>query len=170
VVTNDDQVAEMIRVLNNHGQSEKNKHSREGFNYRLDGIQAAILNVKLKHLDDWSDRRRHNAQRYNELLADLNVITPAEKKFAKHVFHLYIIRSTRRDALAQHLQTYGVAVGFHYPIALHLQEAYSYLGYQRGAFPVAEECADQVLSLPMFAELSEEQIQHVAKGIREFLS
>lgn len=168
VVTNDPQVAEKIRLLGNHGRAERNRHTHEGFNYRLDGIQAAILSVKLKHLEDWTARRRHNAQRYNELLQNLDIITPTEKKIAKHVFHLYIIKSSRRDALAEHLQARGIAVGLHYPIALHLQQAYAHLGYQRGSFPVAERCAEQVLSLPMFAELTEEQIQHVVNGIKEF--
>ncbi|KPL19293.1 MAG: erythromycin biosynthesis sensory transduction protein eryC1 [candidate division Zixibacteria bacterium SM23_81] len=169
VLTNDSQLADKIRILCNHGQAEKNKHTREGFNYRLDGIQAAVLTVKLRHLEDWTRRRRNNAQRYSELLQDVDIITPIEKKFAKHVFHLYIIRLKDRDALAEHLQAHGVAVGFHYPIALHLQEAYAHLGFQPGAFPVAEQCAAQVLSLPMFAELSEEQIQHVIQGIKKFV-
>lgn len=169
VVTNDAQVANQIRLLKNHGQSEKNVHSREGFNYRLDGIQAAILDVKLKHLEDWTERRRRNAHLYNELLKGLDVITPTEKEFAKHVFHLYIIRIRHRDTLAEHLRARGVAVMFHYPITLHLQKAYAHLGYQRGAFPVAEQCAAEVLSLPMFAELTEEQIHHVVKGIKEFM-
>ena len=168
VVTNDSRVAEKIRILCNHGQAEKNKHAREGFNYRLDGVQAAILTVKLRYLEDWTRRRRHNANRYSELLQDEDIITPIEKKFAKHVFHLYIIRLKRRDALAEHLRAHGVAVGLHYPIALHLQEAYAHLGYRPGAFPVAEQCAAQVLSLPMFAELTEEQIQHVILGIKQF--
>jgi dTDP-4-amino-4,6-dideoxygalactose transaminase len=169
VVTNDSRVAEKILILKDHGQSEKNKHSREGFNYRLDGIQAAVLNVKLKHLEDWTAKRRRNAQRYSELLQGLDVITPVEKKFAKHVFHLYIIRLHRRDALAEHLRARDVGVGMHYPIALHLQEAYAHLGYRQGSFPAAEECAAQVLSLPMYAELREEQIQHVVDGIKEFM-
>ena len=169
LVTNDTKIAEMVRLLANHGRAEKNKHSLEGFNYRLDGIQAAVLSVKLKHLADWTDRRRHNAQRYSELLRDVDVITPVEKEFAKHVFHLYIITSNRRDALAEHLRSCGVAVGLHYPIALHLQQAYAHLGYGQGSFPVAEQCAEQVLSLPMFAELTEEQIQHVVNGIKKFV-
>lgn len=169
VVTNDLQVADKVRFLSNHGQAEKNKHTQEGFNYRLDGIQAAILSVKLRHLEEWTTRRRHNAQRYNELLENLDVITPTEKNFAKHVFHLYIIQLVRRDALAEHLRARGIAVQFHYPIALHLQKAYAHLGYQQGSFPVAEQCAAQVLSLPMFAELTEEQIQHVVNGIKEFV-
>lgn len=169
VVTNDAQVADQIRLLSNHGQSEKNLHPREGFNYRLDGIQAAVLDVKLRHLEDWTAQRRRNAHRYNELLKDLAVITPTEKEFAKHVFHIYIIRLSHRDPLAKHLHARGVGVLFHYPIPLHLQEAYAYLGYQRGAFPAAEQCAAEVLSLPMFPELSEEQIQHVVKGIKESL-
>jgi dTDP-4-amino-4,6-dideoxygalactose transaminase len=97
------------------------------------------------------------------------VITPVEKEFAKHVFHLYIITSTRRNALAEHLRSCGVAVGLHYPIALHLQQAHAHLGYGQGSFPVAERCAEQVLSLPMFAELTEEQIQHVVNGIKKFV-
>jgi dTDP-4-amino-4,6-dideoxygalactose transaminase len=170
VVSDDPEIVDRVRMLSNHGQAEKNKHPREGFNYRLDGLQAAILSVKLRHLGAWNARRRKNAQRYDELLEGLDVITPVEKQFAKHVFHLYIIQLNRRDELARHLQSRGIAVGFHYPTALHLQPAYGYLEYGPGSFPVAERCAARVLSLPMFPELTEAQIEHVANAIREFLS
>jgi len=168
VVTNDDRIADKVRALSNHGQAEKNKHAYEGFNYRLDGIQAAVLSVMLRHLESWNDKRRHSARRYDELLANLEVGRPIEKKFAKHVFHLYIVRLDRRAELAEHLRGRGVATGFHYPIALHLQEAYVQLGYGPGSFPVAEKLAGEVLSLPMFPDLTEEQIQHVVRGIEEF--
>jgi dTDP-4-amino-4,6-dideoxygalactose transaminase len=168
VVTNDAGLAETVRMLSNHGQKEKNRHPREGFNYRLDALQAAVLGVKLKHLEQWNARRRDHARLYNELLAGLDVKTPVEKEFAKHVFHLYIIRLNRRDALAEHLRSRGVSVGFHYPVALHQQEAYARLGYRPGSFPAAEACAGQVLSLPMFPELTEPQIRHVAESIAAF--
>ena len=168
VVTNDAALAETVRMLSNHGQKEKNRHPREGFNYRLDAVQAAVLGVKLKHLEQWNARRRDHAHLYSELLADVDVKTPAEKEFAKHVFHLYIIRLNQRDELAEHLASRGVSVGFHYPVALHQQEAYAGLGYKPGSFPEAEACAAQVLSLPMFPELTESQIRYVAEAIAAF--
>jgi len=168
VVTNDAGLAETVRMLSNHGQKEKNRHPREGFNYRLDAIQAAVLGVKLKHLEQWNNRRRENAHLYSELLADMGVKTPVEKEFAKHVFHLYIIRLGRRDELAEHLSSRGISVGFHYPVALHLQKAYADLGYGPGSFPETEACAEQVLSLPMFPELTESQIRHVVEAIGAF--
>jgi dTDP-4-amino-4,6-dideoxygalactose transaminase len=161
VVTNDAGLAETVRMLSNHGQKEKNRHPREGFNYRLDAIQAAVLGVKLKHLERWNAQRRDHARLYGELLADLEVKTPVEKKFAKHVFHLYIIRLNQRDELAEHLSSRGVSVGFHYPVALHQQKAYARLGYGPGDFPLAEACAEQVLSLPMYPELTEAHIHSV---------
>ena len=168
VVTNDAALAETVRMLSNHGQKEKNRHPREGFNYRLDAVQAAVLGVKLKHLEQWNARRRDHAHLYSELLADVDVKTPAEKEFAKHVFHLYIIRLNQRDELAEHLASRGVSVGFHYPVTLHQQEAYAGLGYKPGSFPEAEACAAQVLSLPMFPELTESQIRYVAEAIAAF--
>ncbi len=168
VVTNDAALAETVRMLSNHGQKEKNRHPREGFNYRLDAVQAAVLGVKLKHLEQWNARRRDHARLYDELLAGLDVKTPVEKGFAKHVFHLYIIRLDRRDELAEHLASRGVSVGFHYPVALHQQEAYAGLGYKPGSFPEAEACAAQVLSLPMFPELTESQIRYAAEAIAAF--
>jgi len=168
VVTNDADLAETVRMLSNHGQKDKNRHPREGFNYRLDAIQAAVLDVKLRHLEQWNARRRDHARLYTELLADMDVKTPVEKDFAKHVFHLYIIRLNRRDELAEHLSSRGVSVGFHYPLALHHQEAYTRLGYGPGSFPMAEACAEQVLSLPMFPELTEAQIRYVAEAIAAF--
>jgi dTDP-4-amino-4,6-dideoxygalactose transaminase len=168
VVTNDPDLAETVRMLTNHGQKEKNRHPREGFNYRLDAIQAAVLGVKLKHLERWNTLRRDHARLYSELLAGLDVKTPGEKEFAKHVFHLYIIRLDRRDELAEHLASRGVSVGFHYPVALHLQKAYARLGYGPGSFPQAEASAAQALSLPMFPELTEAQIRYVAEAVAAF--
>jgi len=169
VVTNDSILAETVRMLSNHGQKEKNRHPREGFNYRLDAIQAAVLGVKLKHLERWNGQRRDHARLYGEGLHGLELKLPTEKEFAKHVFHLYIIQLSRRNELADHLASRGVSVGLHYPLALHQQEAYARLGCRPGSYPVAEACADEVLSLPMFPELTEPQIQHVVKSIREFL-
>jgi len=168
VVTNDAALAETVRMLSNHGQKEKNRHPREGFNYRLDAIQAAVLGVKLNHLEDWNAMRRRNARMYQQMLAGADVKTPVEKEFAKHVFHLYIIRLNRRDELADYLSSRGISVGFHYPLALHHQDAYARLGYGPGSFPAAEACAEEVLSLPMFPELTETQIRYVAEAIGAF--
>jgi dTDP-4-amino-4,6-dideoxygalactose transaminase len=132
-------------------------------------LQAAILRVKLKYLNKWNNMRRRNAGRYNELLSNVDgIIIPHEADYAKHVYHLYVIRVGERDMLREELKSNDIATGIHYPISLHLQPAYNYLGYKRGDFPVAEECSQKILSLPMFAELTDEQIEKIVEWIKYF--
>ncbi|MFH1285250.1 MAG: DegT/DnrJ/EryC1/StrS family aminotransferase [Candidatus Micrarchaeota archaeon] len=170
VVTNDDAIAEKIKLLRNYGQKVKYYHTLVGHNSRLDSLQAAILRAKLKHLDSWNKKRNEHAKKYNELLSGVKgIITPVEKEYAEHVFHLYVIRNKKRDALGEFLKKKEIFTGIHYPVPLHMQEAYKYLGYKEGAFPVAEKCAREILSLPMFAELNDEEIERVVDGVKEFV-
>ena len=168
LVTNNEEIAEKVDMLRNHGRFTKYEHLVEGYNYRLDALQAAILGTKLKHIDEWTDKRRYNADLYSELLQDVDVITPKEMDYVKHVYHLYVIRTTKRDELGDWLESNGVSTGIHYPIPLHLQKAYEYLGHRVGDFPVAERCANEILSLPMYPELREEQIEYIVKAIKGF--
>jgi dTDP-4-amino-4,6-dideoxygalactose transaminase len=170
VVTNNEEIAEKVKLLRNHGRiTKKYEHDIEGYSSRLDNLQAAILRVKLKYLNEWNDKRRNNAKRYNELLSNINgIITPYEAEYAKHVYHLYVIRTDKeRDKLREELKSKGIATGIHYPVPLHLQPAYSYLGYKEGDFPVTEKVSQEILSLPMFAELNDEQIGKVVKMIKK---
>lgn len=171
VVTNDVELAEKIRVLRDHGQARKYFHSMIGWNARMDGFQGAVLSVKLKHLPAWNDGRKRNARLYDELLADADdVITPVEVGRAGHVYHVYAIRTKDRDALINYLVEKNVYCGIHYPMPIHLQNAYSFLGKGKGSFPVAEKCAEQLVSLPMFPELSEEQIEYVVRETKHFIA
>jgi len=169
VVTNDARVAEVVRMLRHHGQREKYHHILRGYNHRLDTLQAAVLRVKLKYLDEWNAARRGHAQLYNELLADCPVVRPMEADYAEPVYHLYVVRAKNRDRLRTSLHDKGVKTGIHYPIPMHLQPAYRDLGYQKGSFPVTEECAEQVLSLPMYAELTPAQVAYAVEAIVGFL-
>lgn len=169
VTTNDDEIAENVKILRDHGRSDKYEHKIIGFNHRIDALQAAILNVKLRYLNGWTDARRKNAKLYNELLSNVDVVTPVEKEYSKHVYHLYVIRTRRRDELQKYLKTQGIATGIHYPIPLHLQPAYSHLNYKKGDFPVTEEYSGEIMSLPMFAELTEEEIEGVVDKIKKFI-
>ena len=168
VVTNDAQVAYTLRMLRNYGQSRKYHHLTRGYNHRLDTLQAAILRVKLRHLDNWLAARRAHARQYNQRLASTPVATPVEPEFAESVYHLYVIRAEARDQLAAHLRQHGIDTGIHYPIPIHRQPAYGDLGHAAGSFPVTERYAEQILSLPMYAELSAEAIDYVADKIAEF--
>jgi len=169
MVANDRKIAQKVRILRDHGQMKKYEHLAEGYNSRLDEIQAAVLRVKLKRLDEWNKLRRKNASIYNELLEDVDeIVTPSEAEYAKHVYHLYVIRTRRRDELQEWLKSKGIGTGLHYPIPLHLQRAYEYLGYKEGDFPVAEESAKQIVSLPMFPELTGEEIEAVVYTIKRF--
>jgi dTDP-4-amino-4,6-dideoxygalactose transaminase len=170
VVTNDERVAESLRMLRNYGQREKYHHALRGYNHRLDTLQAAVLRVKLQHLDAWNDARRRHARLYGELLPQSLVVLPVETDCAEPVYHLYVIRVTDRDGLRSYLQDRGIATGIHYPIPIHLQPAYRDLGYEKGSFPITEEHANQVLSLPMYAELTPGLIEHVAATIGQFVS
>jgi dTDP-4-amino-4,6-dideoxygalactose transaminase len=170
VVTNNDEIAEKIKLLRNHGRiTKKYEHEIEGYSSRLDNLQAAILRVKLKHLNKWNESRRENAKRYNELLSNIDdIIAPHEADYAKHVYHLYVIRVEGRDKLKEDFKSKGIATGIHYPIPLHLQPAYKYLGYKEGDFPVTEECSQKILSLPMFAELADREIEEIVELIKNF--
>ena len=163
ITTNNEEIANKLKMLRNHGRlTAKYEHEIEGYSSRLDNLQAAILRVKLKYLNKWNDLRRRNAKKYNELLSNIGgIITPYEADYAKHVYHLYVIRTEDRDKLREELKSNGIATGIHYPIPLHLQEAYNYLGYKSGDFPVTEECSQKILSLPMYAELSKEDINKI---------
>jgi dTDP-4-amino-4,6-dideoxygalactose transaminase len=165
VVTNDADVARRVRLLRNHGSEQKYKHEIIGYNFRLEGIQGAVLNVKLRHLDKWNDLRRAHAARYNELLSESALNLPRELPYARHIYHLYVVQADERDALQQRLAAAGVQTGIHYPIPIHLQPAYAFLGHKAGDFPEAERQAARVLSLPMFPELTGEQLETVAKVI-----
>jgi len=170
ITTNNDEIHHKAKILRDHGSGKKYFHDLIGYNYRMSEFQAAVLNVKMKHIQQWTERRRVNAQFYDlRLAATEGVMTPAELKNVLHVYHLYVIRAERRDELQDYLKGNGIGVGMHYPVPLHLTQAYAHLGYKRGDFPVAEKLADEILSLPMFPELTEEQIDYVCKKIKDFL-
>jgi dTDP-4-amino-4,6-dideoxygalactose transaminase len=168
VVGNDKDADALIRAYRDHGQTKKYIHRYLGFNYRLEEIQAAVLRVKLPYLPKWTKMRRKNARLYNEALKGCDIILPKESKDDKHVYHLYVIRTKHRQKLMEHLSAKGIQTAIHYPIPIHLQEAYAHLGYKKGSFPITEQCADEILSLPMYPELTEGEIKAVAKAIREF--
>ncbi len=168
VVTKHKGLAEKIKMLRNYGQKEKYKHFILGGNRRLDNIQAAILRVKLKKLKAWNAKRLRNAKKYNKYLKITPVITPKIFPSYNHIFHLYVIRTIERDRLAQFLAEKGISTQMHYPIPIHLQPLYKDLGYKRGDFPVAEKLANEILSLPMFPELKENEIKYICQAIRAF--
>jgi dTDP-4-amino-4,6-dideoxygalactose transaminase len=170
VVTNDREVAKRLEMLRNYGQKEKYHHLCRGYNRRLDTLQAAILRVKLKYLEKWNAARRSNAKLYQDFLEGTDVVAPAETRDVESVWHLYVIRSERRDMLRERLVSKGISASIHYPVPIHWQPAYKDLGYKPGDFPVTEEFASRILSLPMYAELTSEQIEFTAETIREFMS
>lgn len=171
VITDDDSLAAKLRVLRDHGQVKKYQHAVWGLNYRLDGIQAVVLNVKFPYLKSWTEARRKHARTYNAKLKGVgDVVTPHERPDVTHVYHLYVIKTAQRDTLQRHLLERDIHTGLHYPLPLHLQDAYKHLGYKPGDFPVTEQLATRGLSLPMFAELTDDQIEHVASSIREFFN
>ena len=169
VVTNDDKLAERIRLLVNHGRTTKYEHKIEGYNYRLDALQAAILDAKLPHLEKWTDLRRQHAKFYNDNLPS-EVRTPSETENCKYVYYMYVIRTDKRNDLMAFLKEKDVSCGIHYPIPLHLQPAYSYKGYKRGDFPVAEKAAKEILSIPIYPEMTQEQLRYVVDSITEFFN
>jgi len=171
ITTNDDKLADDLRALREHGQSTRYYHPIVGYNARLDEIQAAILRIKLRHLDEWNARRQGIAARYNELFAGTDIITPEIPAGGRHVFYCYAIRVTggRRDALRAHLTERGIGTQIHYPVPIHMQEAAQFLGYRKGDLPVTEKVAGEVLSLPMYPELTDAQIDRVATGVTEFM-
>ena len=170
VVTNDDDLAEKITMLRDHGQSKKYQHSLIGWNARMDGLQGAVLSVKLRHLKQWNAARAGHARKYFELLSGVaGLVLPQQADYAEHVYHIYAVRAARRDWIIAELQQKGIASGIHYPLPLHLQEAYRGLGHNTGDFPIAEKCCDQVLSLPMYPEMTDEQINYVADELKQMI-
>ncbi|MCU1301813.1 MAG: DegT/DnrJ/EryC1/StrS aminotransferase [Candidatus Sulfotelmatobacter sp.] len=169
--TNDQQIAARIKILRDHGQEKKYYHNIEGYNGRLDAIQAGLLQVKLAHLGDWNTLRRKRAADYNRLFAnsDQSLTLPHEPSWSRAVYHLYVVRTDDREGMMAHLKNTGIGTGIHYPIPLHLQKAYSSLEYRCGDFPVCEKIAQQILSLPMFPQLTAEQQARVAEESLWFL-
>lgn len=168
VVTDNPDYTRKIRMLRDWGAEKKYHHVLKGYNYRLEGIQGAVLRVKLRHLEAWTEARRAAAVRYDHLLADSGITTPHAMPGNRHVYHVYAVRTTQRQAWQEALQAQEIQTGIHYPIPVHLLPAYADLGYEAGDFPHAERAADEVLSLPMFPELTEEQIDKVCHSVREF--
>lgn len=169
VTGSDSALLDVVRRLREHGQARKYYHDIEGYNGRLHAIQAGFLRIKLRHLAGWNDGRRRAAQLYRQALGDIpQVQVPVEADYSRHVYHLYVIQAERRDALQEHLTRLGIGTGLHYPLPLHRQKAYSHLGYAEGSLPVTERVARKILSLPMFPELTEAQIDRVAQAIRSF--
>ena len=165
VTTSNAEYARTMRMLRDWGQDRKYHHVLCGFNYRMEAIQGAILRVKLRHLEQWTEARREIVGKYNRLLADSGVERPSEMPWAGHVYHVYTLRTDDRDALHAALQKEGIQTGIHYPVPVHLQPAYSDLGYPRHAFPQSEKAADQVLSLPLYPEMTDDQIERVSEAL-----
>jgi dTDP-4-amino-4,6-dideoxygalactose transaminase len=169
LITNDKQLYEHAKMIRQHGEIERYHHKVIGHNYRMEAFQGAVLSTKLKYIKQWTKQRQENAALYKELLADVHEIeTPRELIGAECVYHLYVIQAERRDELQAYLGEKNIGTGLHYPIPLHLQEAYAHLGYKEGDFPVAEKAAERILSLPMYPELSERQVRYVCDKIKEF--
>lgn len=171
VITNDESLYQRMLRYRQHGAVVKYIHDIEGHNYRMEELQGAVLGVKVKKLNQWTDARRRVADRYCEFLQGISQVTPPqEAEYAKHVYHLFEVRVQRREALIGHLKNCGVDTGLHYPMPLHVQQAYKYLGYKVGDFPIAETCCNEILSLPIFPEMKDEQIRYVCDSIRKFYS
>ncbi len=179
VMTDDESLAKKFKMIRDHGAEQKYYHQMYGHNYRMEGIQGAVLGVKLKHLDEWTNGRRKAAAKFKELLKDVEgIVLPKEMDYAKHVYHLFVIRiqkseirnqnSEKRNELQKYLGENGIATGLHYPVPLHEQPCFAHLGYKKGDFPVTEQLAECGLSLPMFAELTNEQIEYISGKIKEF--
>jgi dTDP-4-amino-4,6-dideoxygalactose transaminase len=170
VTTNDAELAEKMAMFRDHGQSKKYNHAMIGWNARMDGFQGAVLNVKLKYLAAWNDARRKNADIYNDLLSDLDdPMIPHEADYARHMYHVYAIRVQHRDTLLKSLADADIHCGIHYPVPVHLQDAYYSLEITNGSCPIAETCAQEFISLPMYPELSRQQIEYVAESIKNFV-
>jgi dTDP-4-amino-4,6-dideoxygalactose transaminase len=170
LVTNDPEIAWNARVLRDWGQAEKYNHVRRGFNYRMDGVQGAILNVKMKYIEYWTELRRTRAARYSARLAELGspVARPADEGESRHAWHVYAVRTQERDRLAQRLKDQGIGTGIHYPIPVHLQPAYSNAGFCVGSMAVTEQLASEFLSLPLYPELTDEQVDEVVDAVNTF--
>jgi dTDP-4-amino-4,6-dideoxygalactose transaminase len=168
LVTNNTAFAARARSLREHGSTVRYYHDEVGFNYRMEGIQGAVLGVKLPHLQKWTNERRRVAHRYHELLKYTPLQLPREAAYAESAYHLYVVRHPQRDKLKEHLDTNGVGCALHYPLPLHLQKCYANLGYKPGDFPVAEKAARECLSLPIYPELTDAQIQRVVEVVKNF--
>jgi dTDP-4-amino-4,6-dideoxygalactose transaminase len=169
ITTNDPEIARQASMIRDHGQAKKYYHDVEGYNGRLDSIQAGMLRVKLKHLSKWNEQRRASARIYDELLRGMDgVVAPFEPQGYKSVYHLYVVRTPYRDELQKHLTEVGIGTGIHYPIPVHIQAAYASLGWKKGDLPETESAAEQIVSLPMFAGLTREQEECVVGAISEF--
>lgn len=176
VTTNDEELAKKVKMMRDHGAYQKYNHEIFGHNYRMEGIQGAVLGVKLKHLNKWTDARREVAKKYYNLLSDLpQIILPKDADYAKHVYHLFVIQlaeesEEKRNKLAEYLNENEISTGLHYPVPLHLQKCFDYLGYKKGDFPVSEKLAMCGISLPMFPELTNMQIEFVCGKIKQFFN
>ncbi|MDY6987436.1 MAG: DegT/DnrJ/EryC1/StrS family aminotransferase [Thermodesulfobacteriota bacterium] len=167
VVTNDEAIARKVRLLRDHGQSKRYQHDVLGYNYRMDGLQGAILGVKLLHLDEWNEKRRKIARKYNEFLKEIReMVLPTVAPWAEPVFHLYVIEYPERSRLRRALNEMGISTGLHYPIPIHLQKPYGYLNLGEGALPVTEKLAKRCLSLPMYPEMTDEMVKDVCEVLR----
>jgi len=168
VITNSKEIKDRMLLLRDYGRKGRYEHIIKGYNSRLDTLQAAILRVKLKHLDEWNEKRRKNAALYTKLFKEArpNIILPYEETYARHVYHQYTIRVKNRKEVMEKLADKGVRTLIHYPIPIHLQECYKELGYKKGDFPISEKCCEEILSLPMYPELTEEEIRYVAEAIK----
>jgi len=165
VTTHNAEYAQKIRMLRDWGQSERYQHELKGYNFRMEGMQGAILRVKLRHLETWTEARRAHAAQYNTLLSAVDIAPPAALSHNRHVYHIYAVRVAQREAIQHALHEQGISTGIHYPIPVHLQKAYQNLGYHAGDFPHSEQAAHEVLSLPMYAELSADQVSAVVEAL-----
>jgi len=171
IITNNDELASKMRMFANHGALKKHEHQIEGINSRMDTLQAAILKVKLPHIIDWNAKRAKNGEYYNKVLANIgDIVIPPKRKNVKHVYHVYSIRTKHRDELMQHLKDNNIGVAIHYPVALPLMQAFAYLKYSNADIPVAAKYQDEILSLPMYPELTKEMMDYVAETIKKFFS
>ncbi len=170
VVTNDPALADRVRMLRNWGEDRKYHHVLRGYNYRMDGIQGAVLRVKMRHIDAWTEARRAASSRYDAFLSGIDVRCPSPAAGHRHAYHVYAVRVARRDTVAAHLREAGIATGIHYPVPVHLQPAYSSLGHGPGSLPVSEQLAAEFLSLPMFPELTAQQVTLTVNALRQALA
>jgi len=168
ITTRNEQIAQKVRLLRDHGSHVRYQHDLVGYNSRPDELQAVVLRAKLPHLEEWNQKRRQHAALYNVLLANLPVITPVAQPENEHVYHLYVIRAPKRDKLQMYLKEHGIFTGIHYPIPIHLQKAVSNLGYVPGDLPVTEKITGEILSLPMYAELEDQEIEFIVNNIKSF--
>ncbi|GAI52083.1 unnamed protein product, partial [marine sediment metagenome] len=168
IVTNNPEIGEKIKLLRDYGQKVKYNYLEIGFNSRLDTIQAATLRIKLKLLDKWNMQRQKKVSLYKKLLSKENYILPGTKDYPEHVWHLFVVRSSNRDSLKAYLKEKDIGTAIHYPVPLHLTPAYSHLGYKKGDFPVAEKLSTEILSLPMYPELTEEEVKYVATTLKQY--